>query len=245
MNPEIFETIEFSGLKLAEKDNEKCSECGECLNHCRFGAIDEDYNIIIERCEGCGVCEFVCPPDAIKLVDRKSGVAYKSMTRFGPMAHAMLNIAEEASGKLVSLVRNNAMLMAHENNKESIIIDGPPGTSCPVIAAITGVDLVLIVTEPTLSGIHDMERILDVAKHFKIPALVCINKVDINPEITKKIETFCTKNSIPVVGKLPYDNIATTAMINEMTIVEYSNSILAKKIRSMWENIEKTLGGIS
>ncbi len=215
------------------------------MNHCRFGAIDEDYNIIIERCEGCGVCEYVCPTDAIKLVDRNSGVAYKSTTRFGPMAHAMLNIAEEASGKLVSLVRNNAMLMAHENNKDLIIIDGPPGTSCPVISAIAGVDLVLIVTEPTLSGVHDMERILDVAKHFKIPAIVCINKVDINPEIAKKIETFCNKNAIPVVGKLPYDNIATIAMIHEKTIVEYSDSILSKKITSMWKNIENTMEEIS
>ena len=179
LNPEIKETIEFSGLKIAEKDNEKCTDCGECLKHCRFNAIDEDYNIINQRCEGCGVCEFVCPSEAIQLVDRRSGVAYRSMTRFGPMAHAVLNIAEEASGKLVSLVRNHARLMAHENHKELIIIDGPPGIGCPVISAITGVDVVLIVTEPTLSGIHDMYRILGVTKHFNIPAILCINKEDI------------------------------------------------------------------
>lgn len=241
LNPKINETFEFSGLKIAEKDNEKCTECGECFEHCRFNAIDKDYNIINQRCEGCGVCEFVCPTDAIKLVDRKSGLAYKSMTRFGPMAHAVLNTAEEASGKLVNLVRNHARLLAHENNKDLIIIDGPPGIGCPVISAITGVNMVLIVTEPTLSGIHDMERIMNVSRHFNIPALVCVNKIDINPEITKKIEDYCKKNAIPMVGKLPYDNVATTAMINGKTIVEYSNGSLSNKVKEMWKNIKKIL----
>lgn len=237
LNPVIKETIEFSGLKIAEKNNEKCTDCGECFEHCRFDAIDEDYNIINQRCEGCGVCEFVCPSEAIHLVDRRSGVAYKSMTRFGPMAHAVLNIAEEASGKLVNLVRNHARLMAHENDKELIIIDGPPGIGCPVISAITGVDLVLLVTEPTLSGIHDLERILGVAQHFNIPSAVCINKVDINPENEKKIESFCKKNKIKIVGKLPYDNIATSAMIDGKTIIEYSNGNFANKLKSIWDNI--------
>ncbi len=239
--PEIEETIEFSGMKVALKDNEKCTDCGECFEHCRFSAIDEDYNIINERCEGCGVCELVCPVDAIEFVDRRSGSAYKSMTRFGPMAHAVLNTAEEASGKLVSLVRNHARLMAHENDKDLIIIDGPPGIGCPVISAITGVDLVLIVTEPTLSGISDMKRILGVADHFNIPTTVCINKEDINSENTKEIEDYCKKNKIPIVGKLPYDNIATSAMIDGKTIIEHSNGILSNKIGEMWININKIL----
>ena len=244
LDPKINETIEFSGMKLAAKDNEKCTECGECREHCRFGAIDEEYNIINERCEGCGVCEFVCPVEAIQLVDRKSGVAYKSMTRFGPMAHAVLNTAEEASGKLVNLVRNHARLMAHYHKKDLIIIDGPPGLGCPVISAITGVDLVLIVTEPTLSGIHDMERILGVAVHFDIRAAVCVNKEDINLENTKKIENYCKINKIPVVGKLPYDNAATSAMLEGKTLIEHSSDApLSNKIKNMWENIINILEG--
>jgi len=243
LDPATKETIEFSGMKLAKKDDEKCTSCGECLEHCRFGAIDENYNIINERCEGCGVCEFVCPTDAIELVERKSGVAYKSVTRFGPMAHAVLNTAEEASGKLVNLVRNHARLMAHENNKDLIIIDGPPGIGCPVISAITGVDLVLLVTEPTLSGIHDMDRILGVTRHFNIPAVVCINKFDINPENANKIEEFCDNENLSVVGKLPYDNVSTAAMIEGKTLIEYSNGTLATKVGEMWNNILKILVG--
>ena len=238
LDPKIEETVEFSGMKLAAKDDEKCVECGLCKEHCRFGAIDEEYNIINERCEGCGVCELVCPVDAIQLVDRKSGVAYKSTTRFGPMSHAVLNTAEEASGKLVSLVRNHAQSMAQKYKKELIIIDGPPGIGCPVISAITGVDMVLIVTEPTISGIHDMERILGVARHFDIPVALCINKKDINSENTKKIEDYCKKNTLPLVGKLPYDNIATSAMIEGKTLIEYSpNSLLSNNVKNMWENI--------
>ncbi len=175
LDPEIYETQEFSGLKVAIKDDEKCTQCGECLEHCRFDAIEEDFAIMPERCEGCGVCEYICPEDAIKLVDRRSGYAYLSRTRFGPMSHAKLNTAEEASGKLVAVVRDNAKKLAKESGSELILIDGPPGTGCPVIAAIAGVNLVLIVTEPTISGKMDLERILGVASHFNIPAIVCIN----------------------------------------------------------------------
>jgi MinD superfamily P-loop ATPase len=243
LDPEIKHTEEFSGLKLAVKDPELCTECGECLERCRFGAIDNEYNIINERCEGCGVCEFVCPVDAIQLKDRISGLAYKSVTRFGPMAHAVLNTAEEASGKLVSMVRNYARLIAHENNKKLIIIDGPPGIGCPVISAITGVDLVLIVTEPTISGIHDMKRILEVTKHFDIPAVVCINKEDINIENTKRLEEFCKQHGMDVVGKLPYDNITTDSMIEGKTVIEYSQNQgeFADRVKQMWEKLEQTL----
>ena len=245
LNPEIKDTIEFSGMKIAVKDHEECIGCGECLERCRFDAIDEKYNIINGRCEGCGVCEFVCPVDAIRLVDRKSGFAYKSKTRFGPMAHAVLNTAEEASGKLVNLVRNHARLMADKNNNDLIIIDGPPGIGCPVISAITGVDMVLIVTEPTLSGIHDMERILGVAGHFDIAAAVCINKEDINQENAKKIEEYCKIKNIPVVGKLPYDNAATSAMIEGKTLIEHSsNGPLSNNVKKMWKNIMRILEDI-
>jgi len=241
LKPEIKETHDFSGLKLAVKDDEKCIECGKCLEHCRFDAIDEWFNVIPDSCEGCGVCEFVCPEDAIRLEDRKSGYAYISETRFGPMAHGRLKTAEEASGKLVTLVRNNARILAHKNGKELIIIDGPPGIGCPVIAAISGVNLVLIVTEPTLSGIHDMERILNVTRHFEIPAVVCVNKYDINTNNTKKIENYCKENSMEVVGRLPYDNIATKAMIAEKSVVEYSDGDFSKAIKDIWNKVRGCL----
>ena len=232
----------FHGLKIASVNKETCNECKKCYEHCRFDAIDNDINIIKESCEGCGVCEYVCPVDAIKMIDRDSGFSYISETRFGPMAHAMLKTAEEASGKLVTVVRNNAKALAEEKKKDFIIIDGPPGIGCPVIASITGVNLVLIVTEPTLSGIHDLERIYDVACHFKIPAVVCINKFDVNLDNSKKIEDYCESNNIPVVGKLPYDLIMTKAMVEEKSIVEFSNeSSLCDGIVDMWEEIRGRL----
>lgn len=238
LKPEIKQTQVFTGLKLAVLDNSRCIECGRCIEHCRFDAIDEFFNVINDSCEGCGVCEFVCPENAVHLDDRNSGYAYISDTRFGPMAHARLRTAEEASGKLVMLVRNNARILAHENGKDLIIIDGPPGIGCPVIAAISGVNLVLIITEPTLSGINDMERILNVAQHFKIPAVVCINKYDINIENTEKIEDHCHENGIPVVGRLPYDNITTMAMIAGKNVIEYSDGDFSKNIKDIWNNVK-------
>jgi len=235
LKPDIKKTIGFHGLNMAKIDKDKCIDCKKCFEACRFDAIDEDINVIYESCEGCGVCEYVCPVDAISMVKRDSGFAYISETRFGPMAHAMLKTAEEASGKLVTVVRNNAKTLADSKNKDLIIIDGPPGIGCPVIAAITGVDLVLIVTEPTLSAIHDLERIYGVSKHFDIPAIVCINKYDINKENSKKIEEYCKKSNIDVVGKIPYDTIITDAMVNEKSVIEYSDEIVSKRIIEMWD----------
>jgi len=157
------------------------------------------------------------------------------------MSHAELNTAEEATGKLISLVRNNARVLADKYNKDLIIIDGPPGIGCPVISAISGVDLVLIVTEPTLSGIHDMKRILGVAGHFNIPAVVCINKFDINPGNTQLIEKYCAENGLDVVGKIPYDETPTMAMIREMTVVEFSDSEFSNNIIKIWQNIKGKL----
>jgi MinD superfamily P-loop ATPase len=187
LKPKIKKTMNFHGLKIASIDKSLCIDCKKCYASCHFNAIDEKINLIKESCEGCGVCAYVCPVNAIKMVDRDSGFAYISETRFGPMAHAVLNTAEEASGKLVTVVRNNAKILAEDKQKDLIIIDGPPGIGCPVISSITGVDLVLIITEPTLSAIHDLERILGVANQFQIPAVVCINKSTINEANTSKI----------------------------------------------------------
>ena len=241
LDPDIERKEDFYGLKVARKDDEKCIDCGKCREHCRFEAIDREFNIMPEKCEGCGVCAYVCPAEAITLGERLSGYAYRSKTRFGPMAHARLNTAEEASGKLVTVVRDNARELAEEHGRDKIIIDGPPGIGCPVIAAITGVDLILIVTEPTVSGIHDMERILDVAAHFSVTALVCINKYDINERNTESIEEYCRKAYVEVVGKLPYDDMVTKAMIEEKSIIEFSDGELTGQINKMWSKAIKRL----
>jgi MinD superfamily P-loop ATPase len=235
LKPDIKKTNSFHGLKIASINKDKCTKCNKCFESCEFNAISKDIEIIKESCEGCKVCEFVCPEDAINMIDRDSGFFYISETRFGPMTHAMLKAAEEASGKLVSVVRENAKKLALEKNKNLIIIDGPPGIGCPVISSITGVDLVLIVTEPTLSAIHDLERILDVSNHFKISAVVCINKFDINFDNAKTIEEYCNNKRIKIVGKLPYDNIITESMIHEKTVVEFSKKEITNKIINMWK----------
>jgi MinD superfamily P-loop ATPase len=157
------------------------------------------------------------------------------------MVHAALNTAEEATGKLVTLVRNHAADIATKKQKELIIIDGPPGIGCPVIASITGVDLVVIITEPTLSAIHDLERILKVSQHFDIPAVVCINKCDINLKNTRKIEKYCKTNKIQLVGKLPYNTIVTTAMIQEKTIIEFLDGDFSDQIKKIWTTILERL----
>ena len=241
LKPKIEKTMRFHGLKIADIDKEKCIVCKKCFESCKFDAISENIELIPESCEGCGVCAFVCPVKAIRMVDRDSGFSYISETRFGPMSHAVLKTAEEASGKLVAVVRENAKKLAEEKGKDLIIIDGPPGIGCPVIASITGVDLLLIVTEPTLSAIHDLERILGVARHFQIPAVVCINKFDINLDNTKKIEQYCKDNKINIVGKIHYDKVMTKSMIQEKSIIEFSDGKLSKEIREMWNSIQGEL----
>jgi len=242
LKPEIKKTMGFHGLKLASIDNDKCIECKKCVENCKFDAIDERIIVKKSACEGCGVCEYICPVDAITLIDRESGFAYISETRFGPMSHAVLKTAEEASGKLVTVVRENAKKIAEEKNKDIIIIDGPPGIGCPVISSISGVDLVLVVTEPTLSAIHDLERIIGVAAHFKIPSMVCINKYDINIENAHRIEKYCKENNVEIVGKIPYDTDITQAMIQEKNIIEYKeDNETSKRIKEMWNLIKKGL----
>ncbi len=236
LKPEIKEREVYSGLKLAVVDKEKCIECGACREHCRFDAINEDI-AINESCEGCGVCAYVCPVDAIVLQQRGSGEVFSSLTRVGPMAHALLYTAEEASGKLVTMVRDEAKQLAEKYGKDMIIIDGPPGIGCPVIASMSGVDAALIVTEPTVSGIHDMERVLQVTEHFGIRAMACINKYDMNKGKAREIEQYCHGKGIEVVGRLPYSRTATEAMIDVKAIVEYAHDELSEEIKKMWEKV--------
>ncbi|MCD6222368.1 MAG: ATP-binding protein [Thermoplasmata archaeon] len=238
--PEIIKKEDFYGMDVASVDESKCIKCMECYNACRFDAITEEIEIIEEKCEGCGVCEYVCPVDAIEMVPRKSGEVYVSKSRFGWIVHAELKAGEETSGKLVSVVRQKAMEVAKENGYDLIIIDSSAGIGCPVIASITGVNLVVIVVEPTMAAIHDMKRIMNVANHFKVPYVVCINKYDLNEEKAKEIEEFCKENGIEIVGKIPYNKAFTKAIVNGKSIAEYDEG-LAEIMKKIWENVERKI----
>ena len=238
MHPEIIETQEFKGSKLAVIDEAKCIKCGLCREKCKFNAVTENFTINSLSCEGCGVCAIVCPTNAITLTERVSGHAYISKTKYGFMAHAILSPSEASSGKLVTLVRQNAKILAERENCNFIIIDGPPGIGCPVIASVTGVDAGLVVTEPTMSGIHDLKRALQLLKHFNVQPFVCVNTYDINKDNTEKIESFCKENGIDIIGKIPFNPIVTEAMVNGKTIIEYSpRSAVAKEIEGIWEKL--------
>ena len=241
LHPEIIEREEFKGLKVAVMDKTLCTECGTCEETCRFNAIalteESGYAVNPARCEGCGACVYTCPQEAVTLKERVSGYSFISKTKYGTMAHAQLNIAEEASGKLVTAVRNRAQQVAEKEQRELILIDGAPGIGCPVIASLTGVDLALIVTEPTMSGLHDLERILDVTRHFGIASVVCINKYDINEENSKRITEFCRQRGIEVVGNIPYDSVVTEAMVAGKPVVEFSGGAVSEAIKDVWGSI--------
>lgn len=240
--PQIVETREFKGSKLAVIDKTKCVECGLCRDACRFDAINGTLEVDSFLCEGCGVCVVTCPTEAISLKERISGHAFISKTKYGTMSHARLNPGEATSGKLVTLVRQNARRIAEKENRELILIDGPPGIGCPVIASVTGVDVGLVVTEPTMSGIHDLERALRLLNHFHIRPLVCINMYDINKRNTKKIVQFCEENRVKVCGKIPFDLMVTKAMVAGKTIVEYSpRSTVSRGVETVWKRVLSTL----
>ena len=237
LRPEIEKTVDFYSGHLAQIDTDSCISCGICDEVCRFDAIkikEGKYFADPISCEGCGVCVWSCPHSAISFDDNLCGQYYISQTRFGIMVHAKLNAAAENSGKLVSTVRNKAKKLADENNCDYVIIDGPPGIGCPVIASMTGVNYVIIVTEPTLSGLHDMERVIELANHFSVDTYICINKYDINNEITEKIKIFAQNKSIPIIGQIPYVKDVTAAQINEQTVIEYSDNPAGQAIKSMW-----------
>ncbi len=237
LHPSPIQTQEFEGPELAEIDTEKCVECGLCQEACRFEAI-RDFHIDPILCEGCGTCAIVCPEAAVTMKERVSGEAFLSKTKYGLLSHALLSPGGANSGKLVALVRQNAKGIAEKGNCDLILIDGPPGIGCPVIASVTGADMGVIVTEPTISGIHDMKRVLQLLAHFDVQPLVCINKHDLNLKNTTKIEGFCYKKGIDIIGRVSFDSIVTKAMVFETPIVEYSpKSGVSREISEMWKEI--------
>ncbi len=238
MAPEIKRTTDFAGGGLAVIDPEKCSGCGLCTELCRFGAISDDFVVDKIDCEGCGVCVDLCPENAIDFPTQICGQWYISDTRFGPMVHARLGIAEENSGKLVSLVRQQAKKLAEKKGIDLVLTDGPPGVGCPVIASISGATALLIVTEPTVSGVHDMTRALDLAHFFKVPAMVMVNKHDLNPEQTDNIQKKVEEMGMTFLGTLPFDPVFVEAMVQGRTIVEFDDkSNISRKIKELWDKI--------
>jgi len=240
LQPQTKQEHEFWSGQTAYIDNEKCNECGICEKVCRFEAI-ENYVVDQVSCEGCGFCSQVCPVDAITMRENMSGHWFMSETRYGPLVHARLGIAQENSGKLVALVRQNAKHIAEEENLNYIIVDGPPGIGCPVISSVSGADLALLITEPTLSGMHDLDRIIELCRHFGIPALACINKYDINEENSRQIESYCANQKVEVVSLIPFDNVVTEALVNGVPVVEFSNGRVKQEIENLWRKVSERL----
>ncbi len=251
LHPVVKEVQDFWSGQKAAIDYEQCINCGRCLSLCRFGAVKTLKNqdgslkkLVIDpvACEGCRVCYYTCPVDAIRMEDRLSGQLFISETKYGPMVHAKLGIAEENSGKLVALVKQKAQEIAEAEGKTWLIIDGPPGIGCSVIASLAGVDLALIVAEPTLSGIHDMERVMDLAVHFGVLAKVFINKCDINWDNTRTIEEICQKRGIEVIGRLPFSEEVVRSLVAGVPVVKFSQGEIAEEITTLWRKIEAIFG---
>jgi len=235
--PKILKTHDFYSGLLPVVDRDKCTLCGRCARACEFKAISPEIEIERIDCEGCAVCYYVCPENAITLQERHCGHWYHSETRFGPLVHAKLGIAEENSGKLVTLIKKEANILAESKGFDTILIDGSPGIGCPVISSLSGASFAVIVTEPTVSGIHDLDRVLKLTAHFGIKSGVVINKADLNPEASIKIETRAAEAGSHVIGRIPYDQAFTRAMVKGKTVIEFEPGSAAEAIRKISSKI--------
>jgi MinD superfamily P-loop ATPase len=253
LQPELIREEAFSGGNKARIREADCTACGLCVENCHFSAIAYPSSqgaamtakpgINPVFCEGCRVCERICPVGAVTLEPAQSGRWFVSRTPYGPMVHAQLGIAQGNSGKLVTLVRQAARVIAEQQGLDLIIIDGPPGVGCPVIASVTGVDMVLVVTEPTLSGRHDLQRVVELTAHFRIPVMLCINKWDIHPGLTEQIEAEATSHGVIAAGRIRYDRLVTEAQIRKTSVTAMEESAVGDDIRHVWRQVHNVLNG--
>ncbi|MBP2655716.1 MAG: CobQ/CobB/MinD/ParA nucleotide binding domain protein [Firmicutes bacterium] len=223
-------------------DSKVCTQCGKCSDLCRFEAIRAGVITASLNCEGCGVCAFNCPEHAISMQEKQAGQWFVSDTRFGSLIHAELGLAIENSGKLVSKVRQEAKRIAGVKKLPLVIIDGPPGIGCPAIAAISGANLALAVVEPSLSGMHDLQRLWELTRHFQLPLAVCINKATLNSTNTHTIIEWCNKQEVPIVGKIPYNDVFRNALQTEKTVMEIPNDEVQEQVLELWYNLSNLLG---
>lgn len=244
LSPQVQEGGGFTGGGLAIIDPELCTACGICEEICRFEAIipgDEAYSVDELGCEGCGACSYACPLEAIEIRKQLDGKWFRSQACYGPLFHARLFAARENSGKLVTLVKDKARKLALEQGADLLLVDGPPGIGCPVIAAVSGMDLTLLVTEPTVSAGHDLRRIVGVTHHFGIPALACINKWDVNPTRAREMAVWCEEQRVPVVGRIPFDQVVTRAMVQGRPVTAYTDGPVTEALRAIWEEVKEHL----
>ncbi len=250
LSPEIILREDFRGGQIAAIDQDRCNACATCQDVCRFDAVLDDgeggYKIDPLACDGCAACVYQCPEEAISMHDQVVGQWFRSESRYGPLFHAALRPAQENSGKLVTLVKQQARLLALDEGCDLVLVDGPPGIGCPVISAVSGADLALIVAEPTASGVHDMRRALETTNHFDVPAMVCINKADIYPEGAAGIEAFCQSEGIPVVGRVPFDTTVTGAMVEGQPVTVFQPDAPASRaLRRVWDEVTARIEELS
>lgn len=253
LQPRLQEEQDFKGGKVAVIDSDSCSGCGVCETVCRFDAIHppsplgrgdggEGYRVDPIACDGCAACVYQCPNESISMHEQIAGKFYFSESRYGPLYHANLFPGQENSGKLVTLVKQRARLQAMDENRALVIVDGPPGIGCPVISAVSGASLALIVAEPTVSGVHDMRRVLQTVRHFGVRAVICINKADIYPAGAEEIETFCSENGIETVGKIPFDLTVASAMVAGEAVTAFQPQAPSSvAIEQIWQRVIPSL----
>lgn len=243
--PRVERREDFVAGHLARVRTDECAACGDCLEVCRFGAVSAGPDGVCRidplACEGCGVCAHFCPVAAIEFPARHCGEWYVSATRHGPLVHARLEPGAENSGKLVTLVRKEARRLGEERGAALLLVDGPPGIGCPVIAALSGADGVLVVTEATTSGLHDLQRMIELARHFGLPAWVCLNKEDLDARQRRRIVDYCARQGVPMLGGIPYDRQVTAAQLAGTSVVELGPSPAAEGIRAVWSRVRERL----